>query len=135
MGFRVSAGKAVLSAALAVVGVVATPVPAAAGEYRYFSTYAFGSCDRSTGEWVIDWQLINQSDEVAAITAISATPAEWPITGLPESVDAGATAHATQRLAGTPGLTSNLVYTSRWADGTSSFNNWSFRPRTVCTKA
>jgi hypothetical protein len=135
MRIRVSAGKALCSAVLAAGAALVPAAPATAGQYHYFLTYAFGTCDTTTGQWEVDWQLVNQSDEPATVTEVAAAPAERPIEALPTSVDGGATAHATQRLPGTPGITSSLIYTTRWADGTTTMNNWAFRPRTLCTKS
>jgi hypothetical protein len=135
MKIRVSAGKALCSVVLAAGAALFPAAPASAGEHHYFLTYAFGTCDTATGQWVIDWQLINQSDEPATVTEVAVTPQGQPIQTLPSSVVGGATVHATQRLAGTPGLSSSLIYTTRWADGTSTMNNWAFRPRAVCNKA
>ncbi len=82
-----------------------------------------------------DWQLINESSQTATIVNAEFRPTEYPIEGVPATIAPKTTVHATQRLAGTPGLTSTLVFTAEFEDGSSRFVNWSFRPRTVCNKA
>jgi hypothetical protein len=130
-----TAGKAALSAVVAGGALFASAAPAAADGVPVFATYAFGTCDTATGWWTVDWQLINESSQTATIVNAEFRPTEYPIEGVPATIAPKTTVHATQRLAGTPGLTSTLVFTAEFEDGSSRFVNWSFRPRTVCNKA
>jgi hypothetical protein len=135
MGSRMSVGRSALIAAVAGGALFATGTPAVADAPNMFTSYAFGTCDTTTGNWIVDWQLGNESDQTATLLNLAVSPREYPIEGLPATIAPRTTVHATQHLVGTPGLTSTLTGTIQWTDGETRTLNWSFRPRTVCNKA
>jgi hypothetical protein len=121
--------------AVAVGGVAATAALAGADTVKHFTTYAAGTCDTATGEWVVAWEVTNQSDETATVGDVTSTPDTSPAEALPATVDGGYTVRVAQRIPGSGGQTARLVYTATWADGTSTLNSWDFRPQSPCAKA
>ncbi len=123
--------RAAVAVALAGGALAAAASPAAANRgFDYFTTLSSGTCEVTTGEWIVDWAVSNHSTREATLTDVefSPTPA-----ALPRTVAGGATVHAVQRIPGT-GTMGSLTYTATWSGGGSSLNNWYFKPRTQCLK-
>jgi hypothetical protein len=129
--FRIMAA-AVLGAVTALTAVSATPALAAAP--RTFATEVSGTCDTTTGEWVVDWAITNQSDTSALLILMESTPAAAALTSLPWP-QGGATEHAVQRIPGDSGGAS-LVYIAVWTDfpGGSFRSATAFTPPTTCAQ-
>jgi hypothetical protein len=139
MNFRKSAGKMVIAIALlggALTASIGTAVAAEPGSatssVRYISVSSAGSCDTTTGEWVVTWSMRNDFNQAATVSDVTALPT--PVTGMPDSIEAGHTATATQRIPGNSNAA--LTFTATWADGQTSLVQWEFRPRhQPCNKA
>jgi hypothetical protein len=95
-------------------------------------THADGSCDSSTGEWVIDWSIQNTANEDAVVSNVSSTPIGSPVQDMPTVVPALSTVHAGQRIAGSGGQTAALSFSANWSDGTATGSSWQFRPFSPC---
>lgn len=123
----------IIAAALvgAVTALSAAPAAHAAAP-RTFATEASGTCDTTTGEWVVDWAITNQSDTAALLILMESTPAEAALTSLPWP-QGGATEHAIQRIPGAS-AGAHLTYIAVWTDfpGGSFRSSTDFTPASVC---
>jgi hypothetical protein len=133
MNFRTTATRTRSVLVLTGAGLALAAGPATAEAPKYFTTHSSGTCD-TAGEWIVDWKINNGSGAVANLTGVVAQPTTSPITGIPATVEGGASVHAGQRISGSGGQTASLTYTATWADGTSTLDTWYFRPATLCTK-
>jgi hypothetical protein len=130
--FRIIAA-AVLGAVTALTAGSVTPALAATP--RTFATEVSGACDTTTGEWVVDWAITNQSDTNALLILMESTPAASALASLPWP-QGGATEHAIQRIPG-DSTSASLVYIAVWTDfpGGSYRSATSFAPPAVCEQA
>ena len=139
MNLRTTAARALATAtlttaALATAAVTATTTAHAADAFPHVTIHAAGTCDSTTGDWVVDWSITNAADAPATLGDVVSTPAASPATGVPATVPAAATAHATQRVPGSGGQTAALSLTATWPDGTTYAASWQFRPPAPCTR-
>jgi len=136
MNLRTTAVRTLAAAALAAGAVTATAGAAhAAQAFPHVTIHASGACDTTTGEWVVDWSISNAAQATATLTDVVSAPASSPATGVPATVAAGSTEHATQRIPGTGGQTASLSLTATWPDGATYAASWQFRPPAPCTPA
>jgi hypothetical protein len=114
-------------------GIGLTARPAQAQE-EIFATWATGTCDAATGEWVVRWHLLNRARVSASISNVAAEPANTFLVGIPSEVASGAIAYGEQRVPGA-GPGAHITYFAEWTDGTSGTSNGYFAPVGTCAKA
>ena len=133
MNLRTTLARALATAAIA-TGVLTSAAGAAhaADGSAYVTIHASGTCDTAAGEWVVDWSIDNATEAEATLGDVVSTPAASPATGVPATLPAGGTGHATQRIPGAGGQTASLGLTATWADGSAYAASWQFRPPAPC---